>query len=144
MRDGRLLLVRRAIDPFRGWWDIPGGFCDEPEHPADAARREVREETGLDAEITGFIGMWLDAYPNPGDPEHPVTTLNSYFHAVATGSGSGAVDPSEATELGWFAPDALPAEIAFINHVGAVLDAWRTDVAGGRTVTPMPDRPAPA
>ena len=39
MRDGRLLLVRRSMDPWLGWWDIPGGFCEEDEHPILAAAR---------------------------------------------------------------------------------------------------------
>ena len=47
-RGGKLMLVRRAHEPWRGAWDVPGGFCGPREHPAEAAEREVREETGLD------------------------------------------------------------------------------------------------
>jgi 8-oxo-dGTP diphosphatase len=42
-----VLLVKRAFEPFKDHWDIPGGFCDGPELPIDAAIREVFEETGL-------------------------------------------------------------------------------------------------
>src|SRR5262245_26214655 len=42
---GRLLLVKRAIEPFKGCWDAPGGFVEEGEHPLDAVRRELLEET---------------------------------------------------------------------------------------------------
>ena len=38
VRDGRLLLVRRSMEPWLGWWDIPGGFCEEDEHPILALR----------------------------------------------------------------------------------------------------------
>ena len=137
--DGRLLLLRRATEPWLGWWDIPGGFCDAEEHPIATAAREAQEETGIAAEVTGFLGMWLDRYPGPDDPDH-VITLNAYYHATA-GAEVGPPDEAETTELGWFAPDALPPEIAFPNHAGAVLAAWRAAVREGRTVTPLPDRP---
>lgn len=139
-RDGRLLLVRRATEPFLGHWDIPGGFCEATEHPADTACREAEEETGLAVVATGFLGMWFDTYPNPGDPADPWVTLNAYYHCLPEGAGEPAADPGEVSELAWFAPDALPGEIAFPGHARPVLDAWRADVAAGRTVTPMPDR----
>jgi 8-oxo-dGTP diphosphatase len=137
---GRLLLLRRAIEPWQGRWDIPGGFCDVDEHPIATATREAREETGLDVEVTGFLGLWLDRYPNPADADHPTVTLNAYYHARA-GAEVGPPDADETTELGWFEPDALPPEIAFPHHAEAVLAAWRQAVKDGRTVTPLPDRP---
>ena len=53
MRDGsgRLLLVRRAHEPAIGKWSLPGGRIEPDETPAQAAAREVREETGLEVEI---------------------------------------------------------------------------------------------
>jgi 8-oxo-dGTP diphosphatase len=139
VRDGRLLLMRRTIEPWLGHWDIPGGFCDADEHPVDTARREAREEVGLDVEITGILGMWLDRYPNPADADEPVVTLNAYYHAVAIGDGEGRADPEEASDLHWFEPDGLPEPIAFPHHAPAVLAAWREAVRAGATVTPLPD-----
>lgn len=138
VREGCLLLVRRGMEPWEGRWDIPGGFCDENEHPMVAAARETAEETGLQVEITGFLGLWLDRYPDPADPA-AVTTLNAYYHAVVTGEG-GAFDRRETTEIGWFAAGELPP-VAFPGHAEAVLAAWREAVRAGRTVTPLPDRP---
>jgi ADP-ribose pyrophosphatase YjhB (NUDIX family) len=143
MRDGKLLLMRRAHEPWPGRWDIPGGFCDVDEHPAQTAVRETREETGLDVEITGFLGMWLDRYPDPAGTEEAGTTLNVYYHAVpVAGSVAGEADPAEAAEVAWFEPDDVPDPIAFPNHALAVLEAWKNAVKEGRTVTPLPDRPA--
>jgi ADP-ribose pyrophosphatase YjhB (NUDIX family) len=139
MRDGRLLLLRRANEPWFGRWDIPGGFCEAGEHPIDTAVREAREESGLAVDVTGFLGLWLDRYPDP-DPDRSVTTLNAYYHAVA-GAEVGRPDAAETSELGWFDPDSLPDEIAFPHHAEAVLAAWREAVKDGRTVTPLPDRP---
>ena len=137
MRDGRLLLVRRSMEPWLGWWDIPGGFCEAEEHPMVAAAREAGEETGIGVEITGFLGLWLDRYPDPSDPD-AVVTLNAYYHAVAR-SEIGTPDPAETAEIGWFTPDGLPP-VAFPGHAEAVLAAWRDAVRDGRTVTPLPDR----
>jgi ADP-ribose pyrophosphatase YjhB (NUDIX family) len=124
--DGRLLLVRRAGDPYRGTWDLPGGFLEEAEAPLDALRRELREETGLEIEPVEFVGAWLDTY---GDGPDAPTTLNLYWTARIVGGEPVAGD--DASELGWFARDALPPddEIGFTN-VRDVLRAWRSQARG--------------
>jgi 8-oxo-dGTP diphosphatase len=53
--DGKVLLVRRSIDPARGRWTLPAGFVDAGEDPAVAARRECLEETGLHVNISGLL-----------------------------------------------------------------------------------------
>lgn len=47
VRDGLVLLLRRAPGPYRGFWDVPRGFCEGDEHPMHAAERELAEELGL-------------------------------------------------------------------------------------------------
>jgi ADP-ribose pyrophosphatase YjhB (NUDIX family) len=138
-RRGRLMLVRRAHDPWRGAWDIPGGFCGPREHPADAAAREVREETGLTVRVGGVLGMWIDTYAPEGKGADKVT-LNIYFHATPEGAAVEQTDPNEVAEIRWFAPDELPAALAFPDHVPAVLRAWRDSLAP----EPRPPAAAPA
>ena len=118
---GRVLLVRRARPPFEGAWDLPGGFVEEGEHPHDALRRELREETGLDVEPGEFLGAWADTY---SEDDSGAATLNFYWTARAEGEGEPADD---VAEVRWFEPDALPAEYAF--HVGEVVAAWRDEHA---------------
>ena len=48
---GRVLLVRRANEPSRGLWSVPGGRIEPGESAREAAAREVREETGLEVEV---------------------------------------------------------------------------------------------
>jgi ADP-ribose pyrophosphatase YjhB (NUDIX family) len=119
--DGRLLLGRRADEPFNGLWDTPGGFVEEGEHPLDALRRELREETGLEVEPGGFVGVWMDLY---GDGPGAASTLNLYWEARVLGGELRAAD--DVAELAWFAPSDLPAraELAFTTVVDA-LGAWR-------------------
>ena len=56
-QDGRVLLIRRAKDPFRGLWTLPAGFVDAEEDPARAAERECLEETGLSVLVTAVMDV---------------------------------------------------------------------------------------
>lgn len=55
--DGRILLVKRGSEPGKGLWSIPGGAMEVGESIFDAARRELREETGIDAKPLGVISV---------------------------------------------------------------------------------------
>ncbi len=116
----RVLLVRRRHDPFAGRWDLPGGFLDEGEHPLDALRRELREETGLDVEPLAFLGVWMDRYCG-GDAA--VATLNLYWTARVVGGLPAAAD--DVTELRWFGADELPLPEQTAFHIADVLSVWR-------------------
>lgn len=120
--EGRLLLARRAGEIEHGKWDLPGGFIHEGEEPADAAVRELREETGLEVELGDFVGFWTDWY---GDAPDAAFTVNFYWRGCVVGGGEPQA-ADDVNELRWFAPDELPArdEIAFAN-VPLVIEAWR-------------------
>jgi ADP-ribose pyrophosphatase YjhB (NUDIX family) len=122
---GRVLLARRAIEPYLGAWDLPGGFVEEHEHPLDALRRELREETGLEVEPRDFLGVWTDRY---GGDSTAQTTLNLFWSARVTGGEPQAAD--DVSELRWFAPNELPPdrELAF-DCVSLALAAWRDEQA---------------
>ena len=115
--NGRVLLARRARDPDRGRWDVPGGFVEEGEDPLAALRRELLEETSLEIQPVDFVGAWVDRY---GDGDDAPSTLNLYWTA---GVASGEPEPADGvSELAWFSLDELPPddELAFRNVASAL------------------------
>jgi ADP-ribose pyrophosphatase YjhB (NUDIX family) len=115
VRDGRLLLGRRAIEPHFGLWDIPGGFLNPWEHPAEAATREVAEETGLTVHSLDLLTIVHDTY---GDAHY---VLNFYYLAQVE-PGEPAPD-DDVSELQWFAPEEIPTALAFASCRTAI-DLW--------------------
>lgn len=57
LHEGRVLLVKRGRAPGLGLWSVPGGLVDLGESTADAACREVEEETGLKVRVAGLVGV---------------------------------------------------------------------------------------
>jgi len=102
--DGRILLVRRRFDPFRGLWTIPSGYIEYDERVRETAAREMLEETGLEV----ALGDVVDVVSCHDDPRG--NTLFVVYEATVTGGEAAAGDDAE--EVGWFAPDDLPP-IAF-------------------------------
>lgn len=113
----RVLLVRRAQEPWRGLWELPGGFVDLGEHPADAARREVAEELGVTVRLTGLLGFYLD--PHVDD----IVAVVAFIGEI---DGDLSIDSDEVAEARWFSPDALPgaADLA-ANHSERLRDWLR-------------------
>ena len=100
----RVLLIRRKHDPFAGSWAFPGGFVDEGEKLADAARRELREETGSD------IGEVEQLY-TAGDPGRDPRgwTVSVAYLARVNVDELKPVAADDAEEVAWFPLDELPA-----------------------------------
>jgi 8-oxo-dGTP diphosphatase len=103
-RKPRVLLIRRKHDPFTGTWALPGGFVDENETLEAAARRELREETGVEvAEL-----QQLQTFGDPGrDPRGWTIAVAFLARVDATELRPEASD--DAAEVGWHRLDQLPA-----------------------------------
>lgn len=112
--DGKVLLVRRGVEPGRGAWGLPAGFAELDETIEETALREVREESGLVVELDELLGVYSFEWPGRG-----VLILYS-AHPVG-----GELAPGyDAEEARFFAPQELPLPIAFRTHAQA-LDEWR-------------------
>lgn len=105
---GQVLLVRRAIEPFRGYWALPAGYQEIDEDPAKTVVREVLEEAGVEIEVQGLLDLLFVC----DDPRKPANVAVYLCRAVG-----GALRPGEEeTEAAWFSLDGLPAEIGFQNY----------------------------
>jgi 8-oxo-dGTP diphosphatase len=110
--DGRILLVRRAHDPYRDWWMLPAGFVEYGEDAAETAAREAMEETGLLVVIDGYQGLFFGG----GDPRG-ISHL-AVFLARRVGGTLAAGD--DAAEARWFGRAEIPDQIAFEGHRKAI------------------------
>lgn len=111
-RPGRpIVLVRRAHPP--AGWAIPGGFVEIGERVEDAARREAREETGLDITLFALLGCYSD--PHRDARGH---TVSICYVAHARGTPRGGDDAAEAVVV---EVDAWPAPLAF-DHAAILRD----------------------
>lgn len=104
-----------------GGWCLPGGRLDAGETLAEASKRESLEETGLDIEITGFLGVFSDPrrrtvrYPDNGDLRQLVDAV-----VVAKPVRGDLVKSHESLDLRWFAPHEIP-----LNTVAPVVEILR-------------------
>ena len=128
------MLIRRKNPP--PGWALPGGFVDPGESVATAARREAKEETGLDVELVELLGVYSDPARDP----RGFFTVSTVFIGRARGEPAGGDDAAEARV---FRLDDLPPEIAFDHPV--ILDDYRRYRAGkGRPPLDREERAARA
>jgi ADP-ribose pyrophosphatase YjhB (NUDIX family) len=113
--DGRLLALRRAHPPCLGEWDLPGGFVDAGEPPAVAIVREIREETGLEAQLLGVLGAYASIYGETG--RH---TVDIGFLARVAAPASMVLS-DEKSEAAWFALADFP-DPAFAGERAGLAD----------------------
>src|SRR3954469_1913573 len=104
-QDDKVLLVQRLNDPKKGLWVTPAGFMEWDEDPAEAARREVQEETGLDVHIDRL----LDVFHTPDDGGLADVVI-AYAASIVGGTLQAADDAQDAA---WFTRASLP-ELAFL------------------------------
>ena len=107
--EGReILFVKRSIEPYKDHWGFPAGYQEYEEPPEETARRECKEETGLEVEILALY----DILYTMDDPRKSANRA-VYFARVRGGQARAG---SDASELAWFSIDALPEKIAFENN----------------------------
>jgi len=93
IKGGKVMMAKRADEPLKGAWDIPGGFLHYGEDPRVGAIRELKEETGLDVKIIDILGIYMDEYMHQGET---LPTLNCmYIGEIKSGKQKPSDDVSE-------------------------------------------------
>jgi ADP-ribose pyrophosphatase YjhB (NUDIX family) len=104
VKDSKILLIKRGVEPYKGYWGLCGGYVEWDETVEGAVRREVEEELHLHVESLDFIGF----YSKPD--RHPKQAIDFAFAAQVTGD---PVVGDDALEFQFFDFDSLPKELAF-------------------------------
>ena len=118
-RDGKILLVRRAKSPARGFYSLPGGRVEFGETLHAALHREVAEETALKVEIVD-LAAWREVVPETGGGGHYL--IMSF---AARWSAGEPVLNDELDDYKWLAPDALGELKMTFGLQEVIVSAWR-------------------
>ncbi len=101
VKDGKVLLAVRKDDPFKGTYDVIGGFVKPGESAEEAAVRETKEETGLNVKVIKLLASYPDVYGEGGDP----ILVLQFVVEIVDGEMKASDDVSE---LEWVDIDDLP------------------------------------
>lgn len=115
VRDDELLMVKRGNDPGKGLWSLPGGRVESGEYLADALRREVAEETGLDVTVGDLVGI----FEVVGDPHYVVLD----FFARAEKEAHAVAAASDVDDVRWVPLDRV-AELDCTPRFVETLRGW--------------------
>jgi 8-oxo-dGTP diphosphatase len=104
VRDGRALIIKRAHEPRKGEWSLPGGLLELGESLQDAARREIKEETSLDVEVGPVIETFDRVHR---DDQGRIRYHFVIVDFVCWANGGEAVPGSDAEGVAWVTADEI-------------------------------------
>ena len=120
----QIILVKRGNEPFKGQWAFPGGFVDYGETVEDAALRELREETGVEAEIQGILGVYSNPKRDPRAHHISIVFIAQYIKGQPKGG-------DDAAEAAWYKIKDLSSESLAFDHGKILSDFKRWLQVGG-------------
>lgn len=114
--DPQILLLRRAVQPGVGWWDLPAGYLDPGESAEEAAVREAGEEAGLRVELVRLVGVYAS---------RPANAVTIVYLARPADADAPVETDHESSEHAWVSRGAVPEwlpRMAFHSMATAVED----------------------
>jgi len=105
-KQNKLLITQRAMNPLKGYWDLPSGFVKKGENAEEALKRELKEELGIEISIKKYFWSVIGDYPYKGVTYMP---LDFCFFCTFKGNPSPKDDVSD---FGYFSIEELPKKIA--------------------------------
>jgi 8-oxo-dGTP diphosphatase len=102
VKNGEILLLKRNVEPFKGFWHVVGGHVEENETLKEALQREFKEETNLDVEIGQILGNRIEKTSD--------RTKIIIIFKINAAKGEIKLN-SESAEYGWF--HDLPSDIVY-------------------------------
>lgn len=111
IKEENILLTKRAVDPQKGYWDLPGGFLEENEHPKEGLKREMKEELGVEIIIGDLFDIVMDWYEFQGER---ISTLNLYYFATMKNTDMRPDD--DISEAKWFSLAHPPKNLSYKNN----------------------------
>ena len=125
----QLLLTKRAVDPEKGKWALPGGYMDAGEMPEEALKRELIEEVNLPINVQNLLTIYPISNPVEDDTADETMMVKRgivlvYRATVDEDAPSTLEAHDDVDEARWFAVDALPTEIAF-ESTRTLLGMWQ-------------------
>lgn len=109
--EGKILLVRRSIEPRKDHWDLPRGYLENGESAEDGAKREAREEAGAEMKIDALLGVY----------EVPAAGLVSLIYRAKLTSPELKAGP-EASEARLFSMDEIPWDKLAFPHIKPAIE----------------------
>lgn len=122
VRDGRALIVRRAHEPRKGEWSLPGGLVHLGESLTDAVRREVREETDLDVELGPIVETFDRVHR---DAEGRIRYHFVIVDFVCWSPSGDAVAGSDAEAVAWVTADEIDRYAVNVHAKAVILKGLR-------------------
>lgn len=118
LKNNKILLTKRAIEPFIGYWVIPGGHVDYGERVEEALKREMKEELGILVKIKKLIGVYSDP---KRDPRYHTVSVVYLCQSIRQARGGKIRLNREASEFKYFSFKNLPKKIGF-DHRKIIYD----------------------
>jgi len=122
--DGKILAIRRSLEPERGKLDLPGGFVDPGETAEDGLKREIREELNMDLGELKYLGSYPNIYKYKGVLYH---TCDLFFYCPIN-TLPADYDREEIEELVLIDPTEIPVDQIAFESMKIALDFYARDI----------------